>query len=104
MTELDICRQTLTKIRESRANRPDRACKAMKKPWLEGIEIVDVNSPYPPGEDGSKHSLTAVVIAASFITQQVDPFRLRADFRGQCSRPCSRDCDMGLSMVLSAPC
>lgn len=54
----------------------------MKKPWLEGIEIVNVNSPDSAwGGWLETFILTALVIAASFATQQGhDPFRLGGGF------------------------
>ncbi|GAB1719415.1 MAG: pellicle/biofilm biosynthesis protein PelD [Nitrosospira sp.] len=54
----------------------------MKKPWLEGIEIVNVNSPDSAwGGWLETFILTALVIAASFATQQDhDPFRLGGGF------------------------
>lgn len=53
----------------------------MKKPWLEGIEVVDVNTSVSAwGGWFETFVLTAVVIAASFITKQADPFRLSGGF------------------------
>ena len=53
----------------------------MKKPWLEGIEVIDVNTPVSAwGGWFETFVLTAIVIAASFITQQHDPFRLNGGF------------------------
>lgn len=53
----------------------------MKKPWLEGIEIIDVNTPESAwGGWLETFVLTAIVIAASFFTQQHDPFRLGGGF------------------------
>jgi polysaccharide biosynthesis protein PelD len=53
----------------------------MKKPWLEGIEVIDVNTPVSVwGGWFETFVLTAIVIAASFITQQHDPFRLNGGF------------------------
>lgn len=53
----------------------------MKKPWLEGIEVIDVNTPVTVwGGWFETFVLTAIVIAASFITQQHDPFRLNGGF------------------------
>ena len=53
----------------------------MKKPWLEGIEVIDVNKAVPPwGGWFETLALTAVVLAASFFTQQQDPFRLEGGF------------------------
>lgn len=53
----------------------------MKKPWLEGIEVVDVNTPVSVwGGWLETFVLTAIVIGASFITQQSDPFRLSGGF------------------------
>ncbi|MCC2682195.1 MAG: hypothetical protein K0S36_1759 [Nitrosospira multiformis] len=53
----------------------------MKKPWLEGIEVVDVNTPISAwGDWFETFVITVVVIAASFITQQADPFRLSGGF------------------------
>ena len=53
----------------------------MKKPWLEGIEVIDVNKAVSPwGGWFETFALTAIVIAASFLTQQQDPFRLGGGF------------------------
>jgi hypothetical protein len=53
----------------------------MKKPWLEGIEVIDVNKAVPPwGGWFETLVLTALVVAASFFTQQQDPFRLEGGF------------------------
>jgi hypothetical protein len=53
----------------------------MKKPWLEGIEVIDVNKAVPPwGGWIETLALTAVVVVASFFTQQQDPFRLEGGF------------------------
>jgi hypothetical protein len=53
----------------------------MKKPWLEGIEVIDVNKAVPPwGGWFETLLLTALVMAASFFTQQQDPFRLEGGF------------------------
>ncbi|MEO8992705.1 MAG: protein PelD [Nitrosospira sp.] len=53
----------------------------MKKPWLEGIEVIDVNTSASVwGGWFETFALTAIVIAASFITQQDDPFRLNSGF------------------------
>jgi hypothetical protein len=53
----------------------------MKKPWLEGIEVVDVNTPVSVwGGWLETFVLTIIVIAASFLTQQQDPFRLGGGF------------------------
>ena len=53
----------------------------MKKPWLEGIEVVDVNTPASTwGGWFETFVLTVAVIAASFITRQADPFRLSGGF------------------------
>jgi hypothetical protein len=53
----------------------------MKKPWLEGIEVIDVNTPVSVwGGWFETFVLTAIVIAASFVTQQQDPFRLNGGF------------------------
>ena len=53
----------------------------MKKPWLEGIEVVDVNTPVSVwGGWLETFALTIIVIAASFLTQQQDPFRLGGGF------------------------
>jgi hypothetical protein len=53
----------------------------MKKPWLEGIEVIDVNQP-APGWSGwlETLALTAIVLIASFITHRADPFRLGMGF------------------------
>jgi hypothetical protein len=53
----------------------------MKKPWLEGLETIDVNKAVPPwGGWFETLALTAVVMAASFFTEQQDPFRLEGGF------------------------
>lgn len=54
----------------------------MKKPWLEGIEVVNVNDPASAwGGWLETFILAALVIAASFATQQdQDPFRLGGGF------------------------
>ena len=54
----------------------------MKKPWLEGIEVVNVNDPVSAwGGWLETFILAALVIAASFVTQQNhDPFRLAGGF------------------------
>ncbi|MEO5655095.1 MAG: protein PelD [Nitrosospira sp.] len=53
----------------------------MKKPWLEGIEVIDVNTPVSAwGGWFETFVLTAIVIAVSFVTQQHDPFRLNGGF------------------------
>ena len=53
----------------------------MKKPWLEGIEVIDVNQAVPPwGGWFETLALTAIVMAASFFTEQQDPFRLEGGF------------------------
>lgn len=54
----------------------------MKKPWLEGIEVVNVNNPESAwGGWFETIALTVIVIVASFITQQQeDPFRLGGGF------------------------
>ncbi len=53
----------------------------MKKPWLEGIEIIDVNQPARAwGGWLETLALTAIVLIASFITHQPDPFRLGSGF------------------------
>lgn len=54
----------------------------MKKPWLEGIEVVNVNEPVSAwGGWLETFILAALVIAASFGTQQNhDPFRLGGGF------------------------
>jgi hypothetical protein len=54
----------------------------MKKPWLEGIEVVNVNNPVSAwGGWLETFILAALVIAASFGTQQNhDPFRLGGGF------------------------
>jgi hypothetical protein len=53
----------------------------MKKPWLEGIEVIDV-SQHTSAWSGwlETLALTAMVLVASFITQQDDPFRLGMGF------------------------
>lgn len=53
----------------------------MKKPWLEGIEVVNVNNPDSAwGGWFETIALTAIMIVASFATQQQDPFRLGGGF------------------------
>lgn len=53
----------------------------MKKPWLEGIEAVNVNNPDSAwGGWFETIALTVIVIVASFITQPQDPFRLDGGF------------------------
>jgi hypothetical protein len=54
----------------------------MKKPWLEGIEVVNVNDPGSAwGGWLETFILAALVIAAAFATQQNhDPFRLGGGF------------------------
>lgn len=53
----------------------------MKKPWLEGIEVVNVNNPDSVwGGWFETIALTVIVIVASFITQPQDPFRLGGGF------------------------
>ena len=53
----------------------------MKKPWLEGIEVINVNTPVSAwGGWFETLMLTAIVIAASFVTQPHDPFRLNGGF------------------------
>jgi len=53
----------------------------MKKPWLEGIEVIDANQSAPAWSGWLETlALTAIVLAASFITQQHDPFRLGMGF------------------------
>lgn len=53
----------------------------MKKPWLEGIEVVNANNPVSVwGGWFETFVLTAIVIGASFMTQQHDPFRLGGGF------------------------
>ncbi len=53
----------------------------MKKPWLEGIEVVNVNNPASAwGGWLETFVLTAIVMVASFATQQHDPFRLGGGF------------------------
>ena len=53
----------------------------MKKPWLEGLETIDVNKAVPPwGGWFETLALTTVVLAASFFTEQQDPFRLEGGF------------------------
>jgi hypothetical protein len=53
----------------------------MKKPWLEGIEVVNVNNPASAWAGWFETiALTAIVIVASFVTQQQDPFRLSGGF------------------------
>ncbi|HET7062549.1 MAG TPA: protein PelD [Nitrosospira sp.] len=51
----------------------------MKKPWLEGMEII--SQPMPAwGGWIETFGLTAIVLGVSFITQQNDPFRLGVGF------------------------
>lgn len=51
----------------------------MKKPWLEGMEVI--SQPVPAwGGWIETFALTAIVLAASFVTQQNDPFRLGGSF------------------------
>ena len=51
----------------------------MKKPWLEGMEVI--SQPVPAwGGWIETFGLTAIVLAASFVTQQNDPFRLGGSF------------------------
>jgi polysaccharide biosynthesis protein PelD len=54
----------------------------MKKPWLEGIEVINVNNPISVwGGWLETFLLTAIVIGASFATgQHYDPFRLGSGF------------------------
>lgn len=53
----------------------------MKKPWLEGIEVIDVNQSMPAWAGWVETlALTAIVLVASFVTQQDDPFRLGMGF------------------------
>ena len=53
----------------------------MKKPWLEGLETIDVNKAVPPWWGWFETlALTTVVLAASFFTEQQDPFRLEGGF------------------------
>ena len=53
----------------------------MKKPWLEGIEVVNVNNQGSAwGGWFETIALTAIMIVASFVTQQQDPFRLGGGF------------------------
>ena len=53
----------------------------MKKTWLEGIEAVNVNNPVSAWNGWFETVvLTAIVIVASFATQQQDPFRLGGGF------------------------
>ena len=53
----------------------------MKKPWLEGIEVINVNNPVSVwGGWLETFILTAIVIVASFVTEQRDPFRLGGGF------------------------
>lgn len=53
----------------------------MKKPWLEGIEVVDVNTSESAwGGWLETLLLTIIVIAASFLTSRHDPFRLGEGF------------------------
>jgi polysaccharide biosynthesis protein PelD len=53
----------------------------MKKPWLEGIEVVNASNPASTwGGWLETLVLTAIVMGASFVTQQHDPFRLSGGF------------------------
>ncbi|MDN5835899.1 MAG: protein PelD [Nitrosospira sp.] len=53
----------------------------MKKPWLEGIEVVNTSNPASAwGGWLETFALTAIVLVASFATQQQDPFRLSGGF------------------------
>ncbi|HEX8873877.1 MAG TPA: protein PelD [Nitrosospira sp.] len=53
----------------------------MKKPWLEGIEVIDVNQSMPAWSGWAETlALTAIVLVASFVTKQDDPFRLGMGF------------------------
>jgi hypothetical protein len=53
----------------------------MKKPWLEGIEVIDVDTPVSKwGGWLETFALATIVIATSFLTQQEDPFRLHGGF------------------------
>lgn len=53
----------------------------MKKPWLEGIEVVNADNPVSTWSGWLEtFVLTAIVMAASFFTQQHDPFRLSGGF------------------------
>ncbi|KIO49166.1 hypothetical protein [Nitrosospira sp. NpAV] len=53
----------------------------MKKPWLEGIEVVNVSNPSSAWAGWFETiALTAIMIVASFVTQQQDPFRLGGGF------------------------
>lgn len=53
----------------------------MKKPWLEGIDAVNVNNPDSAWSGWFETvALTVIVIVSSFITQQQDPFRLGGGF------------------------
>ena len=53
----------------------------MKKPWLEGIEVVNVNNPASVWVGWLEtFVLTSIVMVASFATQQHDPFRLGGGF------------------------
>ncbi|PTR06205.1 hypothetical protein C8R32_11253 [Nitrosospira sp. Nsp5] len=53
----------------------------MKKPWLEGIEVVNVNNQGSAwGGWFETIALTVIMIVASFVTQQQDPFRLGGGF------------------------
>src|SRR5690242_10842886 len=61
--------------------RQSGAASVMKKPWLEGIEVIDANQSAPTWSGWLEtFALTAIVLAASFITQQDDPFRLGMGF------------------------
>lgn len=53
----------------------------MKKPWLEGIEVVDVDTSASIWRGWLEtFVVTAIVIAASFLTGHHDPFRLASGF------------------------
>jgi hypothetical protein len=53
----------------------------MKKPWLEGIEVVNADTSASTWSGWLEtFVLTAIVMAASFVTQQQDPFRLGGGF------------------------
>ena len=103
-TEADVCRQTLAKILEFQRVSTIRrgAAGVMKKPWLEGMEVIS----QPVSAWGGwieTFGLTADVLAASFVTQQNDPFRLGGSFPVANTRPCSPDCATVSFMVLQAP-
>lgn len=51
----------------------------MKKPWLEGMEIISQPMPVWGGWIET-FGLTAIVLGVSFITQENDPFRLGSGF------------------------